>query len=168
MHQLIGRSEILSIEMVSKQRYIRVANGGCECGYCTNVVTATGVTISNGPSPPAPPGPPPTPTCQDQLPFCPNGGWECQFLASQCQKSCGCCGANPPSYCSGSAVAASNPHSIFDEIKKLVCEYIANGVVESEAEQLICSRFSQVAMCDQIVKILWTELESACSSSVVV
>lgn len=63
----------------------------------------------------------------------------------------------------------ADPQSIFDEIKKLVCQYIANGTVEAEAEQLICSQFgSEVAICDEVVKILWSELESSCATSVVV
>merc|ERR1711915_1173060 len=126
------------------------------------VVTATGVTVSDSPTP-TPPAPPPT--CQDSISWCPStANWECQFLASECQKSCGCCDANPPSYCSASKL--STPKSIFDEIKKLVCQYIANGVAEAEAEKLICSQFgSEVAICDEVVKILWSELESSCAAS---
>jgi hypothetical protein len=90
------------------------------------------------------------------------------FVASECQRSCGCCGSNPPSYCA-TKQKATNPESIFDEIKKLVCQYIANGAAEAEAEKLICSKFGdQVAICDEIVKILWSELEQTCAASVVV
>lgn len=81
-----------------EQGYIRVSRGDCTCGLCTTVVTATGVTVSDSPSP-TPPGPPPSPSCSDDISNCPQGGWECDFLASVCQKSCGCCGASPPSYC---------------------------------------------------------------------
>jgi len=148
--------------------YIRVARGHCECALCTTVVTATGVTVSASPSPTPPTPPTPPPTCEDKVNWCPStANWECQFLASECQKSCGCCAANPPSYCSTSKL--STPKSIFDEIKKLVCQYIANGVAEAEAEKLICSQFgSEVAICDEVVKILWSELESSCAASVVV
>merc|ERR1712139_724157 len=146
--------------------YIRVSRGDCTCGLCTTVVTATGVSISDSPTP-TPPSPPSPPTCHDQISWCPttkSDDWECQFLASECQKSCGCCDANPPSYCSASKL--STPKSIFDEIKKLVCQYIANGVVEAEAEKLICSQFgSEVAICDEVVKILWSELEASCAPS---
>merc|ERR1712039_949953 len=126
----------------------------------------TGVTISDSPTPPTPPGPVPPPPCIDSINFCPSSSssWECQFLAQECLKSCGCCGANPPSYCA-SSTKTMVPHSIFDEIKKLVCQYIANGVAEAEAEKLICAQFSsEVAICDEIVKILWSELEHTCAS----
>merc|ERR1712019_131472 len=73
------------------------------------------------------------------------------------------CAPTTTSAASGIASAESLPQSVFDEIKKLVCEYLANGVVEQEAEQLICARFSQVAICDPIVKILWTDLENVCA-----
>lgn len=77
--------------------YIRLARGHCQCGLCTTVVTATGVTVSDSPSP-TPPTPPPT--CEDKFNWCPStANWECQFLAKECQKSCGCCAADPPSYC---------------------------------------------------------------------
>merc|ERR1712048_158331 len=148
--------------------YIRVSRGHCTCALCTTVVTATGVTVSPSPSPTPPTPPTPPPTCQDKVNWCPSSqNWECQFLASECQKSCGCCDPNPPSYCSSSK--SGTPQSIFDEIKQLVCQYIANGTVESEAEQLICSQFSsEVAICDEVVKILWSELEQTCASAVVV
>merc|ERR1712139_417400 len=87
--------------------YIRVSRGDCTCGLCTTVVTATGVSISSSPTP-TPPGPPsPPPSCHDQVNWCPkSANWECQFLAQECQKSCGCCDSNPPSYCSSSQSAA--------------------------------------------------------------
>jgi len=60
-----------------------------------------------------------------------------------------------------------HPQSIFDEIKKLVCEQLAKGTVtEPEAEKVICSHFSnEVAMCDEVVQILWSELEKTCAPS---
>jgi hypothetical protein len=66
------------------------------------------------------------------------------------------------------------PKSIFDEIKKLVCQYIANGTAEAEAQKLICAQFSsELAICDEVVQILWQDLEKVCAptpapSSVVV
>jgi len=43
--------------------YIRLVRGDCACGVCTAVVTATGVSISDSPTPPGPPAPPgPSPT----------------------------------------------------------------------------------------------------------
>lgn len=147
--------------------YIRVSRGDCTCALCTTVVTATGVTISASPSP-TPPTPPPS--CENKVSWCPStANWECQFLAAECQKSCGCCDSNPPSYCTATPAVKTDPQSIFDEIKKLVCQYIANGTAEAEAEKLICSQFgSEVAICDEVVKILWSELETQCAASVVV
>lgn len=87
-----------------EEGYIRLSRGDCTCGLCTTIVTATGVTISDSPSPTPPSPPTPPPSCKDKTNICPNGGWECQFLAPLCQKSCGCCGANPPSYCSSKSV----------------------------------------------------------------
>jgi hypothetical protein len=88
-----------------EEGYIRVSRGDCTCALCTTVVSATGVSISDSPSP-TPPAPPPSPpTCQDSVDWCPStANWECDYVASDCQKSCGCCGENPPSYCSDAKV----------------------------------------------------------------
>lgn len=140
--------------------YIRVARGDCQCGLCTTVVSATGTTISDSPGP-APPGPSPTPGCADDISDCPSGGWECDFLASVCQKSCGCCDASPPSYCSSSVSLKST--GIFDELVKLVCEAIENGQTEPEAETLICSKLKyslEVEGCDKVVELLFNEFEN--------
>jgi C1A family cysteine protease len=85
-----------------EQGYVRMSRGDCTCGLCQTIVTATGVTVNNAPTP-TPPVPPPT--CQDSIPFCPKtANWECQFLAQECEKSCGCCDKNPPSYCGAAVV----------------------------------------------------------------
>merc|ERR1712151_117810 len=84
--------------------YIRVSRGDCTCGVCTMAVTATGVTVSDHPSP-TPPSPPTPPDCKNEFPFCPSSeNWECQSLASGCKQSCGCCDANPPQYCTSSVL----------------------------------------------------------------
>merc|ERR1712080_169766 len=44
-----------------EQGYIRMARGDCQCGLCTQVVTATGVTVSGTPTPPGPSPSPPSP-----------------------------------------------------------------------------------------------------------
>lgn len=140
--------------------YIRAARGDCECGLCTTVVTATGTTISDSPGP-APPGPSPTPGCADDISDCPTGGWECDFLADVCQKSCGCCDASPPSYCSSSVSLKSK--GIFDTLLKLVCEAIENGDTEVEAEQYVCSKLKyslEVEGCDKVVELLFNEFEN--------
>jgi len=61
------------------------------------------------PSPTPGPAPGPSPGCADQedATYCNyvlSQSW-CDLLAPQCQKTCGCCGANPPDYCNGSARA---------------------------------------------------------------
>jgi len=62
--------------------------------------------------------------------------------------------------------ALKSPNSIFDEIKKLVCQYLANGTAEATAEKLICAQFSsELAMCEEVVQILWTDLEKTCAPS---
>jgi len=142
-----------------EQGYIRVSRGDCTCGLCTTVVTATGVTVSPSPAPPSPPGP--SPSCSDDISDCPQGGWECDFLASVCQKSCGCCDANPPSYCASSVAVKST--GIFDDLIKLVCSVMENGKTEPEAEQLICSKLKyslEVEGCDKVVELIWGEFEN--------
>jgi len=85
-----------------EQGYIRLVRGECACALCTTVVTATGVTVSDHPTP-TPPAPPPS--CHDSSSWCPSlPNWECPYVASQCQKSCGCCGSNPPNYCAAAVV----------------------------------------------------------------
>jgi len=144
-----------------EEGYIRVSRGHCTCALCTTVVSATGVTVSNSPTP-TPPAPPPTPSgCSDEISNCPSGGWECEFLASVCQKSCGCCSASPPSYCARSALPTSQ--GIFDEILKLVCQAMENGSTEPQAEQLICSHLKinlEVEGCDKVVELLWSTFEN--------
>lgn len=144
--------------------YIRVSRGECTCALCTTVVTALGVSIGNSPTPP--PTPPP---CQDKFPFCPaSPNWECDFVALGCKKSCGCCDANPPAYCNLNTLS-NNPKSIFDLLKKMVCEYLANGMAEDEAKKLICAKFSsELAICDEVVQILWADLEKDCKTSTAV
>merc|ERR1712048_591562 len=145
--------------------YIRLFRGDCTCGVCTQVVSATGVSISNSPVPPGPsPSPPPPSDCHDKYHCVSVTPYDCRYVQNvvdYCKKTCGCCVPNPPDYCYTSA--QSSPQSIFDEIKKFVCQYVANGTAEQKAEQFICSQFSQVAICDQIVKILWSELEDVCT-----
>merc|ERR1711974_311080 len=61
---------------------------------------------SPGPSPPGPSPPgPPTPGCKDDedssyCTYTKQQGY-CTLLADKCKKTCGCCVANPPAYCSG-------------------------------------------------------------------
>merc|ERR1711918_226901 len=100
------------------------------------VVTATGVRISDHPGPAPPPAPPSH--CSDQISNCPHGGWECEFLAQECQKSCGCCGSNPPKYCSGSVSATSQ--GLWDEIKKLVCEALNREFLPTKLTKLFVQK----------------------------
>mmetsp|Transcript_10643 Transcript_10643/g.20637 ORF Transcript_10643/g.20637 Transcript_10643/m.20637 type:complete len:409 (+) Transcript_10643:75-1301(+) len=63
------------------------------------------------PHPPSPPAPipPPTPTppdphCHDEAGFCADASIfdpksDCDLLAKECLKTCGCCGQNPPPHC---------------------------------------------------------------------
>eukprot|EP00930_Biecheleria_cincta_P046187 TRINITY_DN3185_c0_g1_i1.p1 TRINITY_DN3185_c0_g1~~TRINITY_DN3185_c0_g1_i1.p1 ORF type:complete len:319 (-),score=45.99 TRINITY_DN3185_c0_g1_i1:219-1175(-) len=74
------------------------------CGLC-GILSDSSYPIGMkqvGPSPPpSPPSPPPA--CKDEQSYCPyvKKQGNCNFLAGECLKSCGCCDANPPSYCSG-------------------------------------------------------------------
>lgn len=58
-----------------------------------------------GPTP-QPPAPPPAPvTCDDIASYCSDYKGKCgdpdkSYLIPVCKKTCGCCGALPPSYCS--------------------------------------------------------------------
>jgi hypothetical protein len=78
--------------------YVRMVRGKCGCGLCTEVVTATGVTIGGsppapGPSPAPPPGPTPCNTCKWNS-QCPSGE-ECYYPSSSATS--GCCSRGPPS-----------------------------------------------------------------------
>merc|ERR1712139_416322 len=143
--------------------YIRVSFGHDTCGLANTVVTATGVSISDHPGPAPPPAPPgPSPSCSDEIQNCPHGGFECEFLAPVCQKSCGCCDSNPPRYC------AATSQGIFDEIKKLVCEALESGVPTAEINKIVCAKVSALeSICDSVVGIVISEIESGalkCSS----
>jgi len=65
------------------------------------------------PSPPPSPAPPPGPApgCADKRQFCTDPAVfkpevDCQIIAEDCQKTCGCCDPSPPDYCSDRASAA--------------------------------------------------------------
>lgn len=86
--------------------YIRMYRGNCQCGLCTQVVTATGVTVSGTPTPPGPSPPGPTPPGPSPSPSppgpcqscqwneqCPSGE-ECYYLSASATS--GCCSAQPP------------------------------------------------------------------------
>merc|ERR1712113_610450 len=100
--------------------YIRMIRNKNQCGIAQQPSYPTGAKAASpipGPSPtpgPAPsptpgPAPGPSPGCADQedATYCNyvlSQSW-CDLLAPQCQKTCGCCDANPPDYCSGPARA---------------------------------------------------------------
>jgi len=96
--------------------YIRMERGANCCGIATQPSYPTGVTSGAGPIPgPTPtPGPSPTPSptpspgpdpsCADAedssyCDYTKSQGY-CSLLSDSCKLTCGCCDANPPSYCS--------------------------------------------------------------------
>jgi len=94
--------------------YVRFERGMGQAGECGINSMASYPVVSGepGPSPgpgpsPAPtpaPGPSPDPGCADREGFCTNDqvfdpAQDCEFLSRYCKQTCGCCDANPPSYC---------------------------------------------------------------------
>jgi C1A family cysteine protease len=86
--------------------YVRLQRGVKNHGECginsqpVYPVVHPGQTPAPGPSP----RPAPKPSCADAESFCKdsrsfNPASECKWFASICKRSCGCCDANPPSYC---------------------------------------------------------------------
>jgi len=75
---------------------------------------------SPSPSPGPAPGPapePPAPGCADKETFCTEGDifdkkTQCPILASDCKKTCGCCGNDPPDYCNQKAGTVSTEISV--------------------------------------------------------
>jgi len=103
-----------------EEGYVRIERGLPGDGQCGIKAGASYPKVtSSGPSPPSPsppspsPTPPPAPTpsgCDDDKDFCkdkdafkPNQ--DCPLIASDCKKTCGCCGTSPPSWCNGAATA---------------------------------------------------------------
>lgn len=93
--------------------YIRLKRGMPKAGECgiKSMASYPIVQDAPGPSPgpqpspsPVPPSPSPAPGCMDKEDFCkdpavftPNN--DCELLAKDCKRTCGCCSAAPPSYC---------------------------------------------------------------------
>jgi len=111
--------------------YIKLVRGTkLKAGEC-GIKSQPSYPVVNGAAPPSPPGPspappspapPPSPTCADVEGFCRmksifNPETDCPFLASSCKRTCGCCGASPPSYCSGPLVL-SKLHEVRSRLDK--------------------------------------------------
>jgi len=89
--------------------YILIERGDNKCGIASGPPSYPTV---DGSAPPAPPSPTPTPTppdpsCADVedadfCELCPAAG-SCSIVADLCMKTCGCCDADPPSYCDSTA-----------------------------------------------------------------
>jgi C1A family cysteine protease len=78
--------------------YVRIVRGKCGCGLCTEVVTATGVTIGHSPPAPGPsPGPSPRPSPCKKCKWnseCPSAQ-KCYYHSASATS--GCCRTHPPS-----------------------------------------------------------------------
>jgi len=96
-----------------EEGYIRMVRNKNQCGIATQPSYPTGAKamgpVPPSPSPPSPSPPSPTPPgpsppgCADAEDafFCQLTKEQnlCDLLAQDCQKTCGCCVASPPSYC---------------------------------------------------------------------
>lgn len=89
--------------------YLRIERGLPGDGKCGIKARASYPKVSPASPSPAPsptPAPTPTPTppgaCDDSSDLCRitvRPEKDCEVLASECKKTCGCCGASPPSWC---------------------------------------------------------------------
>jgi len=101
---------------------IREGDGGIDDDVTGAIHSAKWSRGGDGPAPsppsPSPPAPAPTPPapsppsgCKDKESYCADKSVfepskDCPALAATyCRKTCGCCSANPPSYCSSSSKA---------------------------------------------------------------
>merc|ERR1712224_814801 len=156
--------------------YIRIVRGRNSCGIANGASypQVNGKVPPAPPTPPTPPSPtptPPSPGCHDDFPEC--SSWPCEFFANVCRKHCGCCGPNPPSNCV-SASAALGTQTIWDDIKKLICQALESGMATHEIEELVCSKLKyslEITACDKVVPLLISKIENdelKCTTAVVV
>jgi C1A family cysteine protease len=112
-------------------KLLRGKGGAGECGLLAGPPSYPVVSSSPGPSPPTPPAPgpspsPPTPGCSDSedsfyCDYVLQQGY-CTLLASDCRKTCGCCAASPPDFCSNNLGAN-------EDIRQVVMKQLKTVIV---------------------------------------
>jgi len=102
-----------------EQGYIRLERGMAGHGEC-GIKSQAVYPVVNGSAPPGPspgpspgPAPSPTPGCADAEDFCKVSAIftpekDCAILHKSCSKTCGCCAASPPAYCTDEATGTNN------------------------------------------------------------